>query len=670
MVVRNARPRDAVLLQSGLDHLDQGVAVFDDRLRLIGCNRQAVELLGIPEELAEPGTDFAELVRWFARRGDYGLGDIETMVERRVAAARQCLRHYSERRGFHRKILASQTTPLPGGGFVIVVTDISERSQAEALTPERSDELEARVNHRTQELRVLNDELRRKIRQLQDASVAQKRSEERLRLITDAIPAAIAYVDDQLTVTFSNKRFAQIFDLSGAEILGRNVGDLFQDRDGASVIHHVVTALQGKEESFSHITRSGVGVKRITRNVLIPEFAENGAVPGIFVLALDVTEEKQAEAAFRNAQKMSAIGQLAGGMAHDFNNLLTIIAGNLSLLQDQMDQETFAGCVEPALRASRRGMDITRRLLAFARRQSLEPTAIEPRQLIAGIILLLRRSVPANIAIESDETGPVWAVRADPNQLENALVNLALNARDAMPEGGVLHFRTSNVTVPDGADHGDALVPGDYVQIDVIDNGVGLDPASLDRVFEPFFTTKPFGAGSGLGLSMVYGFVRQSGGQITVASARGQGTSFSMLLPRAEEEAAVEEAAPDPPATPGRGELILLIEDNDDVRLLVRRQLLDLGYQVLEARNGEEGRSLLDTVADIQCMVSDIVMPGPLSGYALARHARRLHPEMRVVLISGFAEAAPQRYPDEEDWPLLRKPFSKNQLGRVLQGEG
>jgi PAS domain S-box-containing protein len=665
----NRRLYEPAPMQTVLDTLDQGVSVFDGELRLVAWNRRFVELLAVPEQLAGQGTRFEELVRFFAQRDGLGAAAIEELVEQRLRAAAQCRRFYTERTTPEGRILAAQTNPLPDGGFVTVFTDISERGQVESLTTARTIELEARVNQRVLELRNANEELRHNLRRLEEASAARAQSEARLRLITDAVPAAIGYVDEERRLIFANRRFAEMFTRTSEQVIGHGMRELFGHKIMSELAPHIDKAFHGQAESFEHNYTMPDGRSGTTRNILIPERADDGQVLGLFVLSLDVTEEKRAERALNEAQKMSAIGQLAGGLAHDFNNLLTVIVGNLSSLEDHIDPALVREYVKPAVRASYRGVDITRRLLAFARQQSLEPLPVDVSAAVAATAQLLRRSLPSNITIHCDGDGDGWAALADPAQLENAIVNLALNARDAMnPDGGVLTIRIASTTISDGSD--ERLPDGDYVSISVSDTGAGIAPEIQARIFEPFFTTKPFGTGSGLGLSMVFGFARQSGGDIRLVSEVAKGTRVTLLLPRANGVVSVT-APPEDEETPVTGssdELVLLVEDDPEVRRSVRRQLLELGYRVLEARDGDDAEVLLQSAPEISIMVSDVIMPGSKNGLALADRVRRAMPGLRIVLISGSTMISD--YVHDHDWlnesMVLHKPFGREELARAL----
>jgi CheY-like chemotaxis protein len=368
------------------------------------------------------------------------------------------------------------------------------------------------------------------------------------------------------------------------------------------------------------------------------------------------------QAALVQAQKMEAIGQLTGGLAHDFNNLLTVIIGNLAALQDHRPDDAGVNeFVEPALQSARRGVQLIKRLLTFSRQQPLEPQAVDIGHLIGNLGKLVRRSLPETIAVSTELAGLAVHALVDPGQLESALLNFALNARDAMPDGGRLHIAARPVDLAEEAARFE-VAAGRYALIEVADNGTGMDAATLSRVFEPFFTTKRFGLGSGLGLSMAYGFVKQSGGGIAIHSQPGQGTTVLMVLPLTTPEADLDLPADTLELSHG-GELVLLVEDDPSVRRVVRQQLIDLGYPVIEAENGSQALEMITHIPDIAIVVSDVIMPGGLNGRQLAEQILHLHPGMRIVLMSGYSA-------EEEDsastLPLLAKPFVRQDLARAL----
>ncbi|HRZ52973.1 MAG TPA: ATP-binding protein, partial [Candidatus Contendobacter sp.] len=357
------------------------------------------------------------------------------------------------------------------------------------------------------------------------------------------------------------------------------------------------------------------------------------------------------------------------GVAHDFNNLLTIILGNLAMLEEGLrDNPELFKSAHTAMNAARRGADLTRRLLAFSRQQALQPRLLAPGQQLQEIAELLARTLGANIELETAADPAVWNIRVDPGQLTNAVLNLAINARDAMPGGGCLRIEAGNVTLDaaHAARYPD-VVAGDYVRLTVADTGTGMTPEVIERAFEPFFTTKELGAGTGLGLSMVYGFVKQSGGHVRIRSQVGAGTTVELYLPRhtsrGRETLAAAQAALDESRLRGR-ERVLLVEDDPDIRDFVARTLTGFGYRVREAATGREALALLAPDAPVDLLLSDMTMPGGISGYDLVLEARRQQPELRVLLMSGFTDMAGQL---PADCALLEKPFQKLDLARAVR---
>ena len=380
-------------------------------------------------------------------------------------------------------------------------------------------------------------------------------------------------------------------------------------------------------------------------------------------------EQKRMEAALVQAQKMEAVGELTGGLAHDFNNLLTIVISNLASLRDrQSGSAPIMEFVQPALVAAHKGADLTRRLLAFARRQQLEPRVIEVNRLIASFLTLLCRSLPELIRIASKPWPYKLHIHVDPQQLEHVLLNLALNARDAMPQGGDLIIWTASREVSEAEASELDVALGHYVEIGVDDTGTGMDAVTLSRAFEPFFTTKEFGSGSGLGLSMVYGFVKQSGGAVRIRSTCGEGTAVVLLLPVSTTPAEAEMPTPSRALSPADSpRLVLLVEDDAEVRKVIRRQLSDIGHVVIEASSGEEALMIVESVPELSALVSDIVMPGSMDGRQLARLVRDRRPELRVVLITGYAEGLETRSGADQRIVILRKPCTKEELGAAIE---
>jgi PAS domain S-box-containing protein len=398
----------------------------------------------------------------------------------------------------------------------------------------------------------------------------------------------------------------------------------------------------------------------------------------IYAVARDITAEKAAaerlkatEEALRQSQKMEAVGQLTGGIAHDFNNLLTGIVGSLDLLQTRLNQgriDNVARYINAAMTSANRAAALTHRLLAFARRQPLIPKGVDANALVVSLEDLLRRTIGETIDLEIAASDELWGTLCDPNQLESALLNLAINARDAMPDGGRLTIATANARLNNVTADTPALVPGDYICITVTDTGVGMSPEVAARAFDPFFTTKPIGQGTGLGLSMIYGFARQSNGHVTIESRIGQGTSVKLYLPRHHGDSAAEQAsivrAAEHAAT---GETVLVVEDEPVVRGVILEMLHDQGYRTLEAVDGPSGLRILRRDQRIDLLVTDVGLPG-MNGRQLADQARETRPGLKILFITGYAESV--AISDgflQPGMEMITKPFELDNLARRIR---
>ncbi|MBV9775593.1 MAG: response regulator, partial [Acetobacteraceae bacterium] len=389
-------------------------------------------------------------------------------------------------------------------------------------------------------------------------------------------------------------------------------------------------------------------------------------------LHAEMRERERAEEALRQAQKMEAVGQLTGGIAHDFNNMLQGISSNLEMLQRRVEQGRAVEArqfTDAMGKTVERAAALAHRLLAFARRQTLQPRAVLPDDLIEDMKELIQRTVGPEITVELRKDDGTWAVLCDPNQLESALLNLSINARDAMPDGGRLTISTEDVSLSeaDVASQDDAE-PGEYVEIVVTDTGTGMDDVVRARAFEPFFTTKPLGQGTGLGLSQTYGFVRQSGGFVRLDSAPGRGTTVRLYLPR-HEPARPSEPRPESGAEPKEadaGEVVLLVEDEPEVREMTAERLRDLGYQILAAANGPVALDLLHSNTRVDVLVTDVGLPGGLNGRQLAEAARGSRPGLPVLFITGYAGSVL----DSELAPgmeVIGKPFALDALAAKIR---
>ena len=397
-------------------------------------------------------------------------------------------------------------------------------------------------------------------------------------------------------------------------------------------------------------------------------FAGDMADGGLVIRCVDITDKLRVESELRQGQKMEATGQLTGGMAHDFNNILQVVQANLELVRGDIAENSDAmDRIRSALAAAQRGGRLTQQLLAFARRQPLAPRATNVAHLVHEMADLLRHSLGERVNVQFEVASDAWGAKIDPGQLENAILNLAINARDAMPEGGTVRIEVGNATL----DRGYAMLhpevtPGAYVLIGVRDNGTGMPPDVIARAFDPFFTTKRYGKGTGLGLSMVYGFVRQSGGHVRIDSGIGQGTSVQLYLPRTLEQVS-DLPAPGSAVSLG-SERVLVVEDNDDVRLAVVQLLERLGYRVTSAESPDAALAMLEKDPAYDLLFTDVVMPGTLSALDLAKEARQRHAGIAVLLTSGYARGAiPEAGDEGAGYPLIAKPYGEEDLATKLR---
>jgi PAS domain S-box-containing protein len=526
--------------------------------------------------------------------------------------------------------------------------------------------LERKVRERTAALRAEVAERRQAETEAKEAGERLRDSNEILSTILDSTPIATVTLDTEGKVLSWNRAAESIFGYATEEIIGRSDplrDGIAQDDPLGSDSGKVV---RGHDTKRRHKDGSLVDV----RVSCSPLYDKQHAIRGQVTTLEDLRDRKRIEEQLRQAQKMEAIGNLTGGIAHDFNNLLTIIIGNIDLATSLLDDNKKAKqLIEEALAASLRGADLTRQLLAFGRRQTLKPETVDVNRLVDGMVKLLRRTLGEHVQTHLAEGRDIWPVTIDAAQLDSAIVNLAVNARDAMPNGGKLTIETANATVDDTfAETHPNLKPGDYVVIAVTDTGTGMPPEIVSRIFEPFFTTKEVNKGTGLGLAMVYGFVNQSGGTVTVYSEVGAGTTFRLYLPRAAETATKMQAGTDVrQRRRSRGdEKILVVEDNPGVQQLVSRQLKELGYRVATASDAAEALSVIAGEGGVDVVFSDVIMPGEMNGIDLAEEVARQWPGIKVLLTSGFPEAAIGRSQSRPSARILSKPYRTDDLGRAI----
>ncbi|MNQ59243.1 Blue-light-activated protein [compost metagenome] len=541
---------------------------------------------------------------------------------------------------------------------------------------------------------------------------ALRQSQTELQLIINAMPVLISYVDREERFRLNNAAYLDWYGLTPQELYGRTILEVLGEEAYALRAPYITEALSGRPCCFSISTPHRDGSLRQALMNYLPRHGADGAVNGFYIFVIDETERKMTEEALRNlnetleervaartrqlaeanerlqnemfereraedalrhAQKMEAVGQLTGGIAHDFNNMLTGIIGSLDLMQRYIAEgraSEIGRFTEAAVSSANRAAALTHRLLAFSRRQSLNRTPLNPNDLIRSLEDLLRRTKGDHIELKLQLAEHTWRVNTDVSQLENALLNLVINARDAMPGGGELQIETANVYL-DGSDITtlEPVKAGDYVMIAVSDNGTGMTPSVLAKAFDPFFTTKPIGQGTGLGLSMIYGFAQQSGGHVSLFSLPGRGTSVRLYLPRlhsTEPEKVLSPVVGEAPAAIA-GETVMLVEDDAAVRMLVLDLLKELGYRAHEAEDAKDALPVLESDLRVDLLVTDVGLPG-MNGRQLAEIARRHRPGLKVLFMTGYAQIAAERQGFlEEGMDMVTKPFSIDLLANKIR---
>ncbi|KIT15325.1 hybrid sensor histidine kinase/response regulator [Jannaschia aquimarina] len=625
--------KTAELTRAGLNLIGQGLSIYDADLRLAVSNRMFAAMFDLPPRLVRPGAAFADTIRFLAERGEYGeVDDIDAAVAERVAQARTFEPHYLERTRPSGQVVSVEGSPLPEGGWVAVYTDITAIKAQERLLRARSEVLSDQVLAHAEELAAANRRLEaaRAI-----ADIARTEATEmaaRIRLTTEMLPAHIARVGRDRRYTFSNRRLGDVLPGAGPDIVGRAMEDVLAPIWPA-VRPHLERALGGDEDAFE-VTHEASG--RRLRVSFTPD-RDGDEVVGVYALSMDVTQEAQARAALAQAAGRQVAAQLTSGMAHDFGNLLTAILG-LSDKLGRMELPGEAGEAVDAIRlAATRGAGLLDRIAGLSGPRDLTPRAVDLRALLAEVEALAGPSLTRSVTLSSRVNGLDDPVLLDPDALRDALLNLVLNARDAMPEGGAITLSARPIR-------------DTWVEIEVADTGPGFSEAALARGVEPFFTEKGED-GTGLGLSMVYDVVKLAGGRMALSNGKRGGARIALRLP-------LRQPPPGLPPT-----LVLLVEDAVHIREAARDRLVASGHSVLEASGVEEARGLLD-IDGLGLVLSDIMLRTAESGLDLAREAAARG--LPVALMTSLPPDAPLWREAAADWPVIRKPFSVEKLSAVL----
>jgi len=519
-----------------------------------------------------------------------------------------------------------------------------------------------------------NQRLNRAFDELQAAEAARSALSALTRAFFNNVPDYLIVLDvadgDRFIIADVNPALEKALNISAAQVRGRAIDELLPPAAAQRLIAHYRRVHAGgkpvtSRDEFAQLP----GGPRVWESILAPVAASDGAGDRLIGSVRDITDRVRAEERLRDSQRMEAIGQLTGGVAHDFNNLLQVIRGNLELLQTAVEgNERASARLRNALYGAERAAQLTRQLLAFARRQPLAPKVVNLSRLVSDMADLLRRTLGESIEVETVVAGGLWNTIADPAQVESALLNLALNARDAMQGGGRLTVEITNASL-DEAYAGTAreVTAGQYVMLAVTDTGEGMSEEVRARVFEPFFTTKVDGKGTGLGLSMVYGFVKQSNGHIQIYSEAGHGTTVKIYLPRSRQPEDAPPPTPAPSATSDRSLTILVVEDEETVREAALAMMDELGYRRLEAADAETALAIVEAGARVDLVFTDVVMPGPLRTREFAQRLKTLRPDLPVLFTSGYTDnAIIHQGRLDEGVQLISKPYAKADLARRI----
>ena len=518
------------------------------------------------------------------------------------------------------------------------------------------------------ELRALNLELEDRIL---ERTAEVKRARDLLDAVVENLPDMILLKeasDDGFRYLLVNAAGERLLGRDRHEILGKTERDLFPSEEAAAVVEANKAVVEsGKARTFTERQLTAATGVLTVETRMVPIANGNSSPALLLAIVRDVSEAKAREEKLRELQRMDAIGRLTGGVAHDFNNLLAIIHGNSELIRTQVGEGSeLAEMTDDVIGAAARGAELVKRLLAFARMQHLDPESVDLNARLRDLVGLLQRVIGEKIRVQVRTSEDLWAAIIDPTQVDDALLNLAINARDAMPNGGTLTIETQNVHLDDDySAHHPEVAAGDYVMLAVSDTGTGMAPEIVERAFEPFFTTKEEDQGNGLGLSQVYGWVKQSGGHIKIYSEVGHGTTIKLYLPRAD-ALGTKSRSDTASAEVGGHETIFVVEDNPNVRKTVVRQLKDLGYSSIEADSAARALGMVDDGLKFDLLLTDVIMPGGMTGYQLVEQLRASRPGLKVLFTSGYTELA-QSGDQPPPGPLLSKPYRKLDLGRAIR---
>ena len=620
------------MTMAGLNLIQQALSIYDVDLRLAVCNQRFQEMFDLPRRLVTPGASFSDTIRFLAERGDYGdVGCVDDFVRIRAEQARAFEPHYMERTRANGRTISVEGTPLPQGGWVTVYTDITRTKNQERLLRARSEELSDQLLSYSEDLSAANRELSATITALEETQRQLTASEARTRLTTEMMPAHIAHVGPDRRYTYSNRRLSAVMPGSKSDIIGLPIEEALGPSAYAAIRTRLNDAFRGTASvfEFTHEPSS-----RRIRVAFTPDDTQGG----VFILSMDITEETQTRAALQQTRRREMAAQLTSGLAHDFSNLLTIILGMQSKLKRMNLGPEAEELITATLSAARRGGGLLNRIADMTGPREHTPVSTDIATFLADLETLARSALPEGVSLTMNNLAGARAFLLDPGMLQDSLLNLVLNARDACGSCGHIELRAT-------------CVQDTWLDLTVSDTGPGFSDQALLHALDPFFTTKG-GEGSGLGLSMVYDMTKLAGGRVRLANT-DTGGRVTLRLPL---------RPADHTGAPG---MILLVEDSPDLRDTVRDMLRDAGHAVIEAASADEALSLLPDLPQISALLSDISLEGDKTGLDLVRALP--HGHCPAYLMTSLPPDDPLHRAARSHAPVLRKPFTAEQLAAFLR---
>ncbi|NOC82894.1 response regulator [Ruegeria sp. HKCCD6428] len=623
--------RIKAMTTAGLNLIGQALSIYDSNLKLVLSNRRFKEMFDLPDELVERGALFRDTIHFLASRGEYGDEEsVEEMVNLRVEQALAFEPHYMERVRPNGQVISIEGAPLPQGGWVAVYTDITGTRRAENLLRARSEELSEQLLGHAEELSATNRKLAATIKALEEAKRELTEIEARTRMMTEMMPAHIAHLDRTGRYDYSNRRLSAVLPGRPSEILGLHISEALGAAAYRRVKAHLAKAYDGETSVFEF------NEDQDSRRIRVSFTPDDAG--GVYVMSVDITEETQARVVLQQTRRRAMAAQMTSGLAHDFSNLLTIILGMQSKLNKMDLSDEAHELVAATQQTARRGGQLLNRIADMTGNRTPHPQATDMKALLEDLRILASPSLPRGVGLSVVNTLPDRALMLDPGMVQDALLNLVLNARDACGSSGQITISAHTI--------GEI-----WVEITVSDTGPGFTPEALEKALNPFFTTKG-SDGSGLGLPMVYDTVKLAGGDLNLKNTPS-GASVVLRLPYR-------------PAPPVQDGLVLLVEDSEDLRGQFRDMLVELGFAVIEANSVDEALALINSVEDISLVLSDIRLEGSGTGLDILRQVK---PGLPCILMTSLPSSDPLYQRALALAPVLRKPFSQAQLSALIQTE-